>query len=417
MDNYLKSLHQSYVFAYILDYQPPKTLVDHGVMTIVDNNDNKISYLLSYYGFYIDNVFIAGGHGFRNFEDIQKAKDIIDNFDNIQDEISENFTKLYNKKTVFEFNGTETFQNGDHPVDLNILSPEYNSYNYITSYKYFKVDEIDNVPNPLDYKYTLSIHTQNDLRYIENINIEPNNGDNQSIDVENINATNTQKYKVKLTINQNTSSNIIQENEDLKLYLYSRISEERKNDEIKYNTEASNIVLSYEFNKPINSFDDDLILELRKSSAEPNEENVVYSYIIHNFLKWQDKFTMYPISGDNILENINNYNFRDTNTDLNSTSTDINTTFKTLVNNIFQNSRLINVDTSNEIELEFSSNTPVYDYLIFRNQYTNIEFYFNGLQSHNWVCESIDINSKTYYIRQSPQKYVGNHTWKIKINL
>lgn len=410
MNEHLKSLNQSYVFAYILNYQPASS-TDIGALTIVDNSEGNISYLLSSYGFYIDNIFIAGGHGYRTKEELATSSYINSSYNAVYNEITEKLEDLATKKTIFTFKGTETADIGNNEVNLNILSPEYNSYNFITSYKYFKVDEsIDSETSNL--KYVLSLNSQDDIRYIENIKIEPNNtNDNDVIDIENINASNTQKYKIKLSIDQKTSSNVVQYNENLKLYLYSKISGQYKDEEIEYNKDASNISLSCEFNKPSNNFNDDLVFEIRKSSQE-----IIYSYIIPNFLKWQDKFIIYPISSSTIIQNLNNYNFRDTNTNLNDKSIDIFNVYKSLVDDNFNDDNFINVDTNNEIELEFSSNTPIYDYIIFRNQY-DVEFYFNGLKSNNWVCETITINSKTYYIWQSPQKYVGNHIWKIKINI
>ena len=417
MNEHLKNLNQSYVFAYIVNYQPiPGT--DTGVMTIVDNSDNNVESLLSKYGFYIDDVFISGGYGFRTKGDLDAAKDIVDNFDAIQENINNRLNNLSNSHTVFAFKGTVRSEIDNQEINLNVLYPTYNSYNFITSYYYFKVTE-ENVLNSLDYKYTLSINKQDNIRYIKNILIESNNDEEDIIEIDNIN-TNVDKYKVKLTISQKVSDNILQYNDNVNLYLYSKISEEYKNSKIEYLTPSTErtetIVLDYEFNKPNNSFDDDLVLELRAAGEHEGEENVIYSYIIPHFLRWQDKLLQYPIEGYNVNDNYNIYNFRNSEVDLTNTSSDYYTKYSQLLSNVQTNGIPMNIDTNNEIELSFESNKPSYDYIILRNNYT-IAFYFNGLKSNNWQQKSIRIGSKDYYIWQSPQQYIGRHIWKIKLNI
>ena len=137
---------------------------------------------------------------------------------------------------------------------------------------------------------------------------------------------------------------------------------------------------------------------------------------IPNMLKWEDKFVIFPTNDENIDEMYNIYNFRDTNTDL-SDPTCYNI-YLTLISDNFIEEKYISLNNSDIIDLEFSSNTPSYDYIIFRNNYNNIEFYFNGLESKNWEVKRLQRGDEHYfYIWQSPQKYVGHHTWKIKINL
>lgn len=413
MNSHLQSLHQSYVFAYILNYQPPASSSDNGVMTIVDNSENNVTSLLSQYGFYIDNVFIAGGYGFKTLEDLQKAQDVANDFENFTYNLNNALKDLSNKQTIFVFKGTEEAEIGSQEVNLNILSPEYNTYNYITTYQYFKLTEETNL-NASNIKYILSLKTQSDIRYVDNINIINNNDDeNDVIEIEDLTTVNAQKYKIKVNIHQNTSSNILQYNDDLNIYVYSKVNEEFKDTPITL-TNTENISKDIEFNRPASGFIDDLVIEIRKPGANVGEENVIYSYIIHDFLRWQDKFIIYPTPGTDALTQYNKYNFRDTDTDINDSN--CYSIYQQLIQDNFIEDNYINADTNNEIELNFSSNIPCYDYIIFRNQY-DLEFYFNGLQSHNWVYETITVGSQQYYIWQSPQRYIGNHTWKIKIKM
>ena len=63
----------------------------------------------------------------------------------------------------------------------------------------------------------------------------------------------------------------------------------------------------------------------------------------------------------------------------------------------------------------------MYDFLVFTTNYQEVEFYFNGIRSKNWKCKErtvLDENNNvtgTYYIWQSPQRYVGEHSWTIRV--
>jgi len=415
MNTHLQSLNNSYVFAYIINYRPLQQLTDTGTMTIVDNSESTINLFPSEYGFFIDNIFIAGGYGFRTNEELRNTMSVISNFDNFKEELHNTLENLSSKKTLFSFKGTTISSINGEVQNQNILSPEYNTYNFITSYKYLKLTG-ENVEDSMDYRYTLSMNLQEDIRYIDDISISNNNQDEaDSIEINANNSVNIDKFNIRLDILQNTSNNIIKYNSDIKLYLYSKIGENYKQQEIEL-TNTQNTTKYIEFEKPENSFTDDLILELRKPGENPGDENIIYSYSIPNLLKWEDKFVIFPTNDENIDEMYNVYNFRDTNTDL--SDPECYNIYLTLISNNFVEEKYISLNNNDIIELEFSSNTPSYDYIIFRNNYSNIEFYFNGLQSKNWEVKRIQRADEHYfYIWQSPQKYVGHHTWKIKINL
>lgn len=407
MNNKLYQLNQSYVFAYIKDYAPKSTDDNKGALTIIDNSANNIESLISKYGLYVDDVFIAGGHGFRTLEDLQQVLDIKDNFDEYKDDVQEDIDKLYDKTVSVVLKGVSN-ESTVNESNENIMASTYNSYGFMTSYKYLKLDGALS-DNNIDYTYTLSINTQTDINYIDNIQITANNIDSKDyVEIDNIEATNIRKYKVKFEIHQNSTDNIVEYNDNIKLYIKSLSNQ--------YGpvvlTNSENNTINYEFSKPANKYDDTLEIWTEINS------NILWHDKIENLLKWRDKLLSYPQSNSVEIADINNYNFRNTGFNLKqSENPDAYNVFSSLTQYLINGYNCTGFEYNNMFDIVFEGNQHNYDFIVFRNNYQDIEFWFNGIRSNNWVSEKITINSIDYYIWQSPQKYVGRHTWTIKINI
>ena len=172
---------------------------------------------------------------------------------------------------------------------------------------------------------------------------------------------------------------------------------------------------SFSFDSPGKITEEDFNIQIIHNYL--NNSYPVYSYTYPKLLKWKN-YMQYSSSS-----NINNYN--GDYTIVNEFNlTDSATPLTGEIGNAFSN--IINIENFNiyysydeDIELNFQNSTPLYDY-IYLIEDVDVEFYFNGIRSNNWhggkIEKSIDGTNQTFYIYQSPQKYIGEHTWVIKIN-
>ena len=286
------TISKTYVTAYVSDkiLTANDTPDKKGKLVIVDNTDenNPIIDLISKYGLFIDDIFIAGGYGFRTYEDAKNIIDSINGFNVVYENITNSINELNNKKFILEI--------GEQSTDDTDLSPKYldiqkNKYGYITSYKYLDVEKVEttNIISNIDdneitetiTKYIISVKEKSDINYIKEIKIT---SDNDYVEIkENLS---TGDFNVNVTIDNNFLNNNhnIEYNDSLKVYLKSS----------KNNTIIIPLDIDPETNEPINdinrtfekpelSYEDDLILYIKDSN-----DTIVYSETFKGFLKWKD---------------------------------------------------------------------------------------------------------------------------------
>lgn len=408
------SLNKTKVTAYIADtvLNSNDTQDQKGKLVIVDNTDNRhpISELLSEYGFYIDDVFIAGGYGFKSYEDANRILTMVTGFDDVYHDIVSNLNKLNNKVFTVSSGEVTIDNSNEFNVDSIYLDAKYNKYGYITSFKYLYVDTVettstpniespndeDTIKNIIDYK--IYIKEQSNIKQISNIVIEPIN---DYIEIDDINSATFGKFGIHYEITiANTNSTIeIPYNDNLKIYIKN--GSETQIQEINIDDQVEVVSGDISFDKPENNFNDDLEVYIVNVNGE-----IVYSEKFKELLQWKDKYSF----GTNT--ELNNYNFRNNN---NLNNVQEIKDFITISFDATVSITINTVDYNKETFVEFTSNEPSYDYIIFRNSY-DVEFYFNGIKSINWKEQTIEINNKNYYIWQSPQQYIGSHTWKIIVN-
>lgn len=381
MNNKLSRLNQVNVSTYLTDLKPGVgELNTQGALVVLDNSDSNIQNLISsYYGFFIDDVFIAGGYGFKSLQEYKDFTKKINEITYISSYTHDLGRKIDQQKFAFKFS---------YSGDSNIMSPEYNTYGFICSYKFFKVSYTNN-------SYTLNLSNQVNINYLNRIEVSPKT--NTDLDFEDNSSNGRFEYQVNLTYtNGSIKTNY---NDNIKIYTNNELV-----------TESGQI---FYISRPANKYSADINIDIKNSRGE-----LIYTYNMPNIAKWVGKLSYNPnkISNNstnyNIWESSNYVNFRDTNFDWNNSDSLVAAQISTLLNLIDNSkSKKYTFEFEKEIEIPFSAgDNPLYDYIITTKPY-KIEFFFNGIQSYNW-------NMKKHgddYIYQSPQKYIGKHTWVLKI--
>ena len=387
MNTTLSKLNNIPVSTYITNLDPinhKNLLNSYGSLIVADNSENNITNMSSYYGIYVDNVFVAGGYGFKTFEEYSKS---LQDSEYLNKDIKKEIEDL--KKRI----GNEEFGFNSNITKSHIISAEYNTYGFICEYKWFQFQDIGN------NTYTFNINNPSSVKKISNIYIRPTNEGH--VEYDNDQAP----FNYSVTLEYDNLSDWPQYNADLSIYVNS----EKINPINPATTTVSKVI-----QKENGKFYKDLTLEIKNKNNK-----IVYSYFIPKFAKWEGKFIAVPDASKGLdvskYDNTIYLNFRDTGFTWTPPATDTTT-----LNQISNLDELFSKYTEyryfefgEEFEVTFNSGTtPLYDYLIFDKIYQNIEFYFNGIKSNNWYMEIR--NGK--YIWQSPQPYLGQHTWKIKIN-
>ena len=341
----------------------------NGELIIVHNEglvDNRLS---SEYNLYLDDKFISGGYGFPNK----------DNYDNIITAVSSHTDKI---QALSETLSSISSELNEDEQDLqfeyveneyNKLGIEYNKYNMMTSYIYLKQSQA------ISGKYELT-PMKKSLNYVTNISIEAHN--------DSVPMSEEFAFTIHLTL-KDFSDNI----EEYSVHIYTNKRNSIYDDYIINNSSTiKEISVGY------STYDkEDLIFEIKK------DDESIYSEIKKDFFKWKEHI-YYSIANNAV----NDVNFRDSGFNIES----YRTQFTSFISNTLNSIKTF--DKNEYFDIEFSNSSDRYDYIISNEDY-NIEFYYNGLKSNNWKQESLVINTKTYYIWQSPQKYYNSHIWTLKI--
>ena len=382
MNNNLLRLNQVNVSTYLTDLKPGVgELNTQGALIVLDNTgDPNIQNLISSpYGFFIDDVFIAGGYGFSSLEEYKNFSKAINKIS----DISAYTYYLGNKIDQQEFTFKFTYSN-----DSNIMSPEYNTYGFICGYKFFKLSYTNN-------SYILNLSNQVNINYLNRIEINPIT--TTDLDFEDNSSNGRFEYQVNL--NYNNGSVDINYNNGIKIYTNNELV-----------TESGQ---TFYITRPSGKYLADINIDIKNSRGD-----LIYTYNMPNIAKWVGKLSYNPnkilnnSTNYNIYEGSNYINFRDTSFDWNTSNTLVSGQLQTLLDLIDNcKSKKYYFEFEKEIEILFSAgDNPLYDYIVINKPY-KIEFSFNGIKSYNW-------NMKKHgedYIYQSPQKYIGKHTWVLKI--
>jgi len=392
-----------------------------GSIVIVDNTgDPKIESILSDYALFIDNVHIASGYGFKSVDDVRNVIDKIREYQENNEIISEKLDELTNKSILIKVGQKEI---DDVNILENYLSPTYNKYGYITSYKYFTIEQVNDNNNNIT-NFILYLNEQTDISYVDNISLKYAN---EYIDLPESDEFDVNPFNLKVCIKQHTGTYKLPFNNNLDIIIKSSLNEYVIH--TADNNDSSSYEIDYSFNKPINEFRDKLEIIVKYKYNDNNDQELddeedenqdyhtinidksFYRHIYKDILKWMDQFTY------GIEQSLNDINFKDSQLNIAENSYVQEYIFKCFNG---ENVHFMTIDDfDKEIELTFETdNNSSYDYVIFKNDYNTrhkIEFYFNGILSKNWTTEIVNVNGTNYYIWQSPQIYYGLHTWKIII--
>lgn len=342
-----------------------------GALTIVDNtnpnsqNNNLVGYS---YNLFIDDTFISGGYGFSTLEEYQNGSYLVSSYNNIIQRIDNDINTIYDYLPSLSCN------------DDIIINQIKNSYGFTTSYNILNVKYTED-----SHSYLIQTTTQT-VPYIQNINIERD--------------TETSTF-TSCNINISYTPNIAEFD-----YTASKLHLFLNNTEVDFDNNPDTIEFSGNNDNNI-KFSEDLNIQIK----DINTGEVYYNEILKDYIQWKD--TIYYFTGFN-YDTDESYNFRNSS----FSSDNIHNRFKTSFfdsNSSFE-PQLIN---NYEFDITFNSNNinGNYDYFITTHQkYKKIEFYFNGIKINNWKDSTFtEVNDTTYYVWQSPQKYIGPRTWHIKI--
>ncbi len=382
MNNKLSRLNQVNVSTYLTDLKPGVGELDtQGALVVLDNTgDSNIQNLISsYYGFFIDDVFIAGGYGFKSLDEYKNFTKKINKIDDVSSYTYYLANKIDQQEFSFDFTYTG---------DSNIMSPEYNSYGFICSYKIFKVSYTDN-------SYILNLSNQVNINYLNKIEIEPLTITDLDFEDTSINS----RFEYKVNLNYNNGSVKTNYNDGIKIYTNNELI-----------TESGQ---TFYISRPSGKYLADINIDIKNSRGE-----TIYTYNIPNIAKWVGKLSYNPnkilnnTTNYNVWESSNYINFRDTNFDWNNSDVLVAAQIDTLLDLVDNcKTTVYNFNFEEETEINFSAgDNPLYDYIVTSKPY-KIEFFFNGIKSCNWNMKKHEND----YIYQSPQKYIGKHTWVLKI--
>lgn len=382
MNNSLQRLNNVPVSSYITSINPitgKSTLNPNGTMIIYDNTgENKSNIITSDYGFFVDDVFIAGGYGFPTVSSYTGVMNKLGRITYFDEKIPQLEQKI--DDILFEFKWKD---------DNKLISPQYNTYGFVTSYQYFSLTYTGN-------SYLFSLNNQPNVTHISNISISKVNDipDYEENDAVVLSYSLTHySAGVSLDYNNRCKINIGGENIDKTLQL-GQIKIQRQ--------------------QGVSEKDIELVIK-------DNSNNILYSYIYPSLAKWYGN--VIPIPQDTSVDyssySLSNYvNFRDTSfswTADNDTQRDQLTSLKSLLGGQYQEHEPIKFEYNKKFNITFNSGeTPLYDYILLNKQY-NAQFWFNGLKADNWMRKQSE--DRQYYIYQSPQQYIGEHTWTIQIDL
>lgn len=392
MKNTLKNL--GYFSSYVANNPINSNETGGGALTIVSNSSGQNDVSL-----YVDTEFIASGFGFPNKSSYLAGINVIQSLRSEVDQINNILGSNQNNNTLKNTSLQYNYIDGDN--DNNMFGQEYNNYGMPVSYNYLRLSQTE---SSTEVTYILSSNKRTSHNYITDIDVSITNdyyhisnaaNGNITLTFKNTSQVGLQDYEVQYGQVGGTMTSIDLEN-------------------ISING-SKQYVKQFSFNPPGEIIEKDFSIQLIHNYM--TNSYPVYSYIYPSLLKWKN-YILYSSANSNNTHTsdytaVNNFNLTDSSNYLSGT---IAESFSNIIN---LNEFNIYYSYGEEIKLEFQNRTLLYDY-IYLVEDADVEFYFNGIKSNNWhggkIQKSVNGSQKTFWIYQSPQKYIGSHTWIIKIN-
>lgn len=430
MKDFLKNKHNVVVSTYITD-KNPSSITTNGALTIIDNSDpdNNIQGLVpNSYSIFLDKLFLASGYGFSSYNQFETALYVISSYDSAYSYVLNKFNEINDKTFDLEY----SYQDLENKFDK-----VYNTYGWLKEYK--KINVIRKNAN----SYIISL-TKVENNYINNTGLEIIGGENiygqKYTKTGNLlnDKENNLKYnyfdlsysaEIKFWFKRNNSNNKLEViNNAPQLYINNELIDfEDTNDG---NDDISYIIRNLESPQTYKTQDITFICK--------RDDNIIYSYTFTNAIKWRYKILPFNTNTNNALKQLqlttilalDNYNFNNTGFD---SSIDDGNFILEDISSFIQNSldNMIYLDDNTEIEFsgigyqyditndenKQTINYFPYDYILVQYNTIKNDFYFNGIKNNSWNYIEFDYGQLgTYRLYQSPQRYIGKHTWTIKYN-
>jgi len=406
MNDYLKQRNNTYISGQLTD--TVSVINSTGAITIVENKYDNNGLVPNSYSIFLDKLFLASGYGFSSYSDYANAAYVINSYNYIFSYLSDEIHKAKDNNFIFKYSySTE-----------NKFSELYNAYGSLISYKYFNVKFDEETPNSYELELLYKSQQYKSPEYFDKINLTYYYGDDnetERIFMNEIFAEPTASISVCYSFSRK-SVNILKLENDLDIYInnnlinYDRNSNESLKGIYQYN--ASNIIQSK-----------DLDIQTYRNNA------LLYHQVYKNAIKWRYKVMPFNGSINNHVYNVFNqltlqefdsfnsifFNNSDALTLLDSVNASDS------FNKIIQNYSNDFVYLDDQLNIEFLGDCYTinnelkycHDYIIVKG-IVDLVFYSNGFENNNWGKYIMTYSGDQYTIYQSPQKYIGSHTWTIK---
>lgn len=407
MNDYLKQRNNTYISGQLTD--TVSVINSTGAITIVENKYDNNGLVPNSYSIFLDKLFLASGYGFSSYSDYANAAYMINSYNDIFTYLSDEIHKAKDNNFIFKYSYINT---------ENKFSELYNVYGALISYKYFNVNFDEETPN--SYELELLYQSQQYLsrEYFSQINLTYYYGDDnetERIFMNEIFAEPKTTVSLCYSFSNNNGVNIFKLENDLDIYI--------NNDLINYDRNSDSPLKGiYQYTSNIIQ-SKDLDIQTYRNNA------LLYHQVYKNAIKWRYKVMAFNGSINNHVYNAFNqlslqefdsfnsilFNNSDALTQLNSENA-LNSFDK-----IIQNYSDDFVYLDDQLDIEFLGDCYTidnelkycHDYIIVKG-IVDLVFYSNGFENNNWGKFIKTYVSDMYTIYQSPQKYIGSHTWTIK---
>lgn len=402
MKDFLIRKNNVAVSAYITDLNPGQ-ITTNGALTIIDNSDpsnNIIGLPPNSYSLFLDNLFLASGYGFSSYTEYNKASYIVSTYSGVYSYIINELDKLNNNSIILNYSYTD-----------NKLDKDYTTYGWLKRYKTLDINRLSNT----SYEFVLTNH--DNIGFINDIQLYTYSNNKKIEDYVNVGDT----VQIYLNLYKSVSNN--QKDNDIITYA----PDINFNGEMIDLNDSNNVINTdgyFYITRSIENTDNNNNTIYNKDFeliCSRNNE-VVYHYIFKDAIKWRYKILPFNTDILNLLH-INNieflkildaYKF----SDINFNNSDITNSLNYLMNDYIDKMIFLDDDCNIEFEGYMYKNNDIYsssyDYFIIESGIYDFDFYFNDIKNNNWNYITFVYNDKTYRLYQSPQKYIGKHTWKIK---
>ena len=437
MRNFLANKNNVAVSAYITDKNPyanPAQITTNGAITIIDNSDysqNIDGLVPNTYSIFLDNLFLASGYGFSSYNNYEKASYIINTNEGAINWIVNEINDIHNQPFDLELD-----QNADKKINKI-----YNTYGWLKEYTEIKIEQ-PNLDN--NFKHIIKLNKQ-DTCFISEINVEVIGGKNLQMESsDDLNDLSFNYFEIGETatvhVNFIKGNNSVAEPSffhETAPEIYLNVTNEDTKQIIlnSDNIENNGNLLYF-----ANNYSSDVFANKDLSLTFKRHDDIIYDYTFKNILKWRYKILPFHTERVNLFGGLDTsyiyaldyYNFSDVSFTINdvnnqSNSNSIDSITPNTLSNLYKfiNDNLNNsIYLDDEMGIEFSGfgynkdgiNNYIHDYFVIEKGVDDLEFYFNGIKNNHWNYFEFSLNNKDYRLYQSPQRYIGKHTWTIKYN-